>query len=112
MKLLKSENGLGYFWKEGGEYCVIDKITKEDLLQLANFTLDQPDVEFDSYSEEDIKPLAHRIIYKNIYEKLEGLITRKATFKDEANRLYLKEYEKYKVEESVLKGNGSKQEVA
>ncbi len=99
MKLLKIENNLGYYRDDKGEFAPVDKITKEDLLRLVNLTLDG-EVEFDEYKDEDIKNHAHQIVYKSIFDKLRGLRDRRQEFKDESERLYLSEYEKYRDEPS------------
>jgi len=95
MKLLSIENNLGSYLGESGQYNPIDKITKEDLLRLVNLTL-QEDVMFDEYDENAINNQAHQIVYKSVFEKLRSLRDRKQEFIDESERLYLKEYEKYR----------------
>lgn len=99
MKLLSIENNLGLYFDESGQYSPVDKITKEDLLRLVNLTLSK-DVEFDTFDETAIKNQAHQIVYKSVYEKLRSLNDRKKEFIDESERLYLKEYEKYKEDSS------------
>ena len=98
MKLLKIKDSLGYYRDDQGEFAIIDKIAKEDLLRLVNLTLDEEEVEFDEYKDEDLKNHAHQIVYKSIYEKLQGLRTRRQEFRDESERLYLHEYERYREE--------------
>ena len=95
MKLLSINNNQGLYLNKSGQYNSIDKITKEDLLWLINLTL-REDVIFDPYDETAIKNKAHQIVYKSIFEKLRGLNERKEEFIDESERLYLKDYEKYK----------------
>lgn len=95
MKLLKIKDNLGLYLGDAGQCNPVDKITKEDLLRLVNLTL-QEDVEFDEYDENAIKNQAHQIVYKSILEKLRGLRDRKQEFIDESERLFLKEYEKYR----------------
>lgn len=102
MKLLKIENHMGFYHNESEQYTPIDKITKEDLLRLVNLTL-QEDVEFDVYDDNLIKNQAHQIVYKNVFEKLRSLKDRKKEFVDESERLYLKEYEKYREDSSKKK---------
>lgn len=97
MKLLKIDDQLGSFLDDQGGFTSIDKITKEDLLRLVNLTLGG-DVEFDEYKDEYIKNHAHQIVYKSIFEKLRGLQQRRQDFIDESERLYLKEYERYRDE--------------
>ena len=99
MKLLSIENNLGLYLSESGNYNPVDKITKEDILRLVNLTL-REDVVFDAYDESAIKNQAHQVVYKSILEKLRGLSDRKKEFIDESERLYLKEYEKYREDSS------------
>jgi len=99
MKLLKIDNMLGHYLSESGDYVPVDKITKDHLLRLVNLTLAN-NVEFDEYDDEQIQNQAHQIVYKNIYEKLHGLRERRQEFIDESERLYLKDYEKYRDESS------------
>jgi len=95
MKLLRIENNMGFYLSETGQYNLVDKITKEDLLRLVNLTL-RDEVEFDVYDENVIKNQAHQIVYKSVFEKLRGLKDRKKEFVDESERLFLKEYERYR----------------
>lgn len=95
MKILKIEDNQGFYFTAGESYNSIDKINKNDLLKLVNLTLND-DVEFDEYSDDTLKNHAHQIIYKSIYEKLFDLYKEKDKFKDESERLFLQEYEKYK----------------
>ena len=95
MKLLKIEDNLGHYLGDADQYNTVDKITKEDLLRLVNLTLHE-DVDFDEYDENAVKNQAHQMVYKSILEKLRGLRDRKQEFIDESERLFLKEYEKYR----------------
>ncbi|MFZ5622469.1 MAG: hypothetical protein ACOY5W_15730 [Pseudomonadota bacterium] len=96
MKLLKIDNGCGYFRLENGDYSPVDKISKDDLLRLVNLSLSEEDVEFDTYDESIIQNHAHQVIYKSVVRKLQSLRERKQEFVDESARLYLEDYEKYK----------------
>ncbi len=95
MKVLKIEENQGFYTTTGDTYNSIDKINKDDLLKLVELTL-EGDVEIDEYNEDGVKNQAHQIIYKNICEKLLDLQKRRDAFKDESERLFLQEYEKYK----------------
>ena len=95
MKLLKIEGNQGHFRDASGKHKPIDKITKEDLLQLVTWTLNEKEVEFDAYDENVVKNQAHQIVYKSVLQKLENLRGRKQEFIDESERSFLKEYEKY-----------------
>ncbi|MEX2305274.1 MAG: hypothetical protein WD595_03685 [Waddliaceae bacterium] len=94
MKLLKIENSCGYFLNSKDSFEPIDKITKDDLLRIVDLTLSK-EVEFDEYDSDAVKNQAHQILYKSIFEKLNGLRSRKEEFIDESERIYLVEYERY-----------------
>jgi hypothetical protein len=94
MKILKIERGNGYYVSGTDQYIEIDKISKDHLLNLINTTLEH-EVTFDVYDEESLHNQAHRIVYKNILEKLQDLALRREAFKDESAKWYEKEYERY-----------------
>jgi hypothetical protein len=96
MKLLKIEDGCGHYWNKSGQFDPIDRVTKEDLLELVNWTLGEEQVDIDPYDEDNIKNQAHQIIYRSIAQKLSGLLERKQEFVDQSKRLYLDDYEKYR----------------
>lgn len=96
MKLLKVDESCGYYRDDKGNYSPIDKIGKEELLRLVNWTLHEEVVEFDDYNEKAIKNQAHQIIYKSILQKLQTLRGRRQEFIDESARQFLEEYEKYR----------------
>jgi hypothetical protein len=95
MKALKIENSLGHFLTEEDGYETVDKIDKAILLRLINLSLED-DFEIDEYDEGELKNQAHQIVYKSISEKLSDLHQKRNQFRDESERLYLDEYEKYK----------------
>ena len=95
MKVLKIEGGKGYFQiPDKTEWLMIDEIDKNGLMSLLNFFLEN-DVEMDEVDEDKLTNQAHLIIYKSIYEKLNTLLENKKKFKDESERLYLEEMQKY-----------------
>lgn len=98
MKLLKIEDGKGYFLGENSEDQPIDKLTKEDLLRMVNLTLGEDNIRFDEYDEDSLHNQAHRIIYENVYTKLHSLRERRSEFVDESERLFLTEYESYRAQ--------------
>ncbi len=98
MKLLKIENHCGQFLGDNGAYETVDKISKEDLLRLVNYALDEDEVEFDAYDENLVHNHAQQVIYKSVVRKLSSLRERRQEFTDEAARLYLEDYERYKTE--------------
>ena len=96
MKILKIENGCGYFHRNeaGVSWVPIDAIDKTDLLTLLNLFLEN-DVVMDDPSEHKLSNEVHKIVYANIFEKLLSLSENKSTFKDESERCYLAELNKY-----------------
>jgi hypothetical protein len=94
MKILKIENNVGMFLVSDGNFLEIDRITKEHLIEIINLTLAN-DVIFDAYDEEKLLNPAQRIIYKNISEKMRDLASRRQEYKDEVEKLFQKEYDKY-----------------
>jgi hypothetical protein len=96
MKLLKIDESLGFFFDSSGQYSSIEKINKDDLLRLVNLALMEDSVELDAYDETKLKNLAHQVIYKSIVRKLSDLRDRRKEFSDEAARLYLDDYERYR----------------
>lgn len=104
MKLLKAEDNQGLFLNKHDEFSPIDQITKEDLLRFAELVLGEDEVEFDPYDEKVIKNQAHRIIYKNILEKLEELWERRKEFVEQRGGLYREACEQYQQDLSGKNG--------
>jgi hypothetical protein len=96
MKLLRVDDSCGHYLDDKGGYRSIDKIAKDDLLRLVNWTLHEEVVEFDDYDENLIKNQAHQIIYRSILEKLRSLRERRREFIDSTARLFLEDYERYR----------------
>lgn len=95
MKILKIENENGFFRiEENAEWQPIDTLDKNVLLKLLDLFLEE-DVEMDSPEDLSISNQAHSIIYRSIHEKLNSLSEDKNRFKDESERLYLDEINKY-----------------
>jgi len=95
MKILKIDNGCGYFRKVAdGDWLEIDSINKHDLLCLLNMYLEN-EAQMDDPSEKELSNEVHKIVYSNIFEKLSALAENKSTFKDESERLYIAELNKY-----------------
>ena len=97
MKYLEIKDNKGYFLRpkeSTTEWIEIDKINKDDLLYLLNNAISS-NFEMDVYAEDKMANKAHRIIYKNIYEKFSNLEFMKSKFKDESESLYKEAVEKY-----------------
>lgn len=96
MKLLKISENAGHFLTENGDYSLIEKIGKDDLLRLVGHILDKDDAEMDMYDDQAIRNQAHQVIYKSIFQKLTELRKRRQEFIDESARIFLDEYERYR----------------
>lgn len=98
MKYLKIENNKGYFLKlekdQPDKWIEIDKISKEDLMNLLELTISN-DFEMDDYIEDNIAHKAHQIVYKSIFEKFTDLINNRKSFIDECDSQYRSAIEKY-----------------
>jgi len=98
MKYLKIEDNKGYFLKQEKEqtdqWIEIDKITKEDLMNLLESAI-STDFEIDEYIEDNIGHKAHQIVYKSIYEKFADLINNNKSFIDECDSQFRSAIEKY-----------------
>ena len=95
MKILEIKENKGFFrrsskdkWKE------IDAIDKDDLLALLDTFLGSA-VEMDLPDDTKLQNQAQQIIYKSIFDKFSSLQKNKSKFKDESDRRYLKEMQKY-----------------
>ena len=95
MKILKIEDGSGYFWvATSSEWRKIDEIDKDGLLSLLDLFLDV-DAQMDVPDESNLRNDVHKIIYAHIFQKLSSLSDSKASFKDDSERLYFDEINKY-----------------
>ena len=95
MKILKIEDGCGYFLAAtSGEWRKIDEIDKDGLLFLLDLFLNG-DVQMDSADANNLPNDVHKIIYTHISQKLSSLSESKSSFKDDSQRLYFEEINKY-----------------
>jgi len=99
MKYLKIEDNKGYYLKvtdgdQENSWIEIDKIGKEDLMELLNKAI-SADFQMDNHQEENLAHKAHQIVYKNIFEKFSELLENKSRFKDESESLYKEAIKKY-----------------
>lgn len=95
MKILKIEDGCGYFQVDTSvEWRKIDEIDKDGLLSLLDLFLDA-EVQMDVPDESNLHNEVHRIVYTHIFQKLSSLSESKSSFKDDSERLYFDEINKY-----------------
>lgn len=93
MKYLKIEDNKGFYW-DGNKYQEIDKINKDDLLELLNVA-ETDEFEIDDYDENLLGNKAHQVIYQNIHSKFEQFLSDKSQFKTEVDNLYKEAIGKY-----------------
>lgn len=105
MKYLTIDNSQGFYRVAGSmsDMKPIDQITKEELLNLLEACFGD-DFEMDPYDVSKLKNAAHQIIYKNIYQKLDGIRNQRERFIDEKTALYTKAIADYNVEMSADEG--------
>lgn len=96
MKCLIINSGKGFYSIDGATQIPLDQITKDDMLAILSLVVDG-DAEMDEYDENQLRHAAHRIIYKNLYSRLNDLSANKARFKDESTVLYRAAIDKYNV---------------
>ncbi len=98
MKCLKIENGKGFFIDKDGTYQEIDKMGKDDILHLLDIATDEEiDFEIDDMDENQISNPAHKIIYQNLSDKFNELLSNKTQFLDESEALYKDALQKYQM---------------
>ena len=96
MKILKYENNVSYLYVDG-KYKKLLEISKEDILKSLEYIYENEDVELEEYDKEKIVNEAERIIYENLYNKLNNFKDNKQILKNEINNLFKDLEEKYKI---------------
>jgi hypothetical protein len=94
MKILKIDDGKGYFLKENS-FCEIDQITKDDILHYVDLIIGGEELEYDEYDENKLHNEAHKIIYGNLLDKIIDLKNHKDQLTDSIDQMYKTEIEKY-----------------
>lgn len=95
MKYLEIKENKGFLLNEKGVWIELDQISKEDILFVVDRAFNEEDFAMDDFNEEDLKNPAHRIIYKQLHEKISDFIERKSALKDEISSMYEDAYNKY-----------------
>ena len=99
MIYLKIERSQASYIDENGNICLITNIDKKGLLNLVNKALDKSiTFEMDDPEKNKIPNEAQKIIYENIYNKLNDLIANKEKILSEISNLYKEEYSKYSIQ--------------
>ena len=96
MKILKCQNDICYL-NINGQGKKILEITKEDILSALEYSYSNDDIELEEYDKDKIKNEAERIIYENLYNKIQDFIDNKQTLKNEIDGLFRELEEKYEI---------------
>ncbi len=96
MKLLKYENNTSYLYVDG-KYKKLLEISKEDILKSLEYIYENEDVELEEYDKEKIVNEAEKIVYENLYNKLNNFKEDKPILKNEIDNLFKDLEEKYKI---------------
>ena len=96
MKLLKYENNTSHLYVDG-KYKKLLKISKEDILKSLEYIYENEDVELEEYDKEKIVNEAEKIVYENLYNKLNNFKEDKPILKNEIDNLFKDLEEKYKI---------------
>jgi len=97
MRILRISDHKGQFSLDGVNYRELDLLVKDDIIKLIDRVING-DTEMDVFDEEKIQHPAHKIIYRNLYNKLLALSADKERFKEESNEMYREAIAKYKVQ--------------
>lgn len=95
IKILKINDGKGYYLDKNGNYVEVDKVDRDSLLYLINLVINS-EVEIETYDESLILNKVHQIIYKEISQKILTLNTSKLTLLSNINTEYADLINKYK----------------
>lgn len=96
MKILKYENNVSYLYVDG-KYKKILEISKEDILKSLEYIYENEEIELENYDKEKIVNEAEKIVYENLYNKLNKFNEDKLTLKNEIDGLFKDLEEKYKI---------------
>ncbi len=96
MKILKYEDNVSYLYVDG-KYKKLLEISKEDILKSLEYIYENEDVELEEYDKEKIVNEAERIVYENLYNKLNKFKEDKSILKNEIDSLFKDLEEKYKI---------------
>lgn len=96
MKILKNENNACYLNVDGIDKKILE-ITKEDILKSLEYIYNNEDTELDEYNKDKIVNEAERIVYENLYTKLNDFRENKKILKSEIDGLFKDLEEKYKI---------------
>ena len=96
MKILKIENGQGFFYSFSGKlFKEIDLLDKESLFAMVDYVLKNKDADVEPFIENKINKKAQIIVYKEVSSKLLELISKRDEIINGVEMKYAKALEKY-----------------
>ena len=96
MIYLKISNSKAQFKNGQGKYEDIDKIGKNDILNLLNYATDETiEFEMDPIPDNFKGNEAHKIIYSKLYEKFSELLENRSRFIEESTQMYKDAFHQY-----------------
>ena len=72
-KLLKIENGRGYYLDEKGDYVLITELSVDGLKQIIEVVFKEEETLFDAYDDNLVHNAADKIIYNKVAAKLKNV---------------------------------------
>lgn len=96
MKILKYEDNVSYLYVDG-KYKKLLEISKEDILKSLEYIYENEDIELEEYDKEKIVNEAEKIVYENLFNKLNKFKEDKPILKNEIDSLFKDLEEKYKI---------------
>ena len=96
MKILKYEDNVSSLFVDG-KYKKLLEISKEDILKSLEYIYENEDIELEEYDKEKIVNEAEKIVYENLFNKLNKFKEDKPILKNEIDGLFKDLEEKYKI---------------
>lgn len=96
MKILKFEDNTSYLYVDG-KYKKILEISKDDILKALEYIYENDDIELEEYDKNKIVNEAEKIIYENLYNKLNNFEENKLKLKNDIDDLFKDLEETYKI---------------
>ena len=96
MKILKFEDNTSYLYVDG-KYKKILEISKDDILKALEYIYENYDIELEEYDKNKIVNEAEKIIYENLYNKLNNFKENKLKLKNDIDDLFKDLEETYKI---------------
>ena len=96
MKILKFEDNTSYLYVDG-KYKKILEISKDDILKALEYIYENDDIELEECDKNKIVNEAEKIVYENLYNKLNNFKENKLKLKNDIDDLFKDLEETYKI---------------